>query len=389
MEITEHRAMLERDAYTALTHIYDTALHLGRWRRALDAVADVADARAIALRLRRSDPEDADLTLMNTTYLKFSRSFWGVYYGVRLSGLQEPDWAFLDRQAPQVLVRDTQMGIDAGSLDARADYALLRRRLDVRRRVGVRLNADKVWFDAMSVAFPNGRDDVPEDAMRVLTPLLPHLSKAAEIGRTFRQLKQRYKALLGALDHVHVGLALALPSGEVIVSNAEAQRIFDLRDGVAKGPDGRLICTDGDQTAALGARVSEAAQTAKGEADQAEMLMALPRRSGGAPFLLDIAPLRDSVAELDRNLQGALITLIDPDRVPYLRLERFVKLYGLTPAEAEVCQLIVEGCQVDEIGERRNTSSVTAKNQINAVLAKTGVSKRTDLIRLVIRVLPP
>jgi DNA-binding CsgD family transcriptional regulator len=117
--------------------------------------------------------------------------------------------------------------------------------------------------------------------------------------------------------------------------------------------------------------------------------MAVKRPSGDAPLLVDVAPLKDSKAQLDSPWEGSLITIIDPDRVPYLRVDRFVALYDLTPAEADVFGHIVHGRSVNEIAEMRSTSPVTAKNQVAAILGKTGVNRRSELIRLVIRVLPP
>jgi hypothetical protein len=70
--------------------------------------------------------------------------------------------------------------------------------------------------------------------MRNTLHLLPHITKAVEIGRTFSQLKSRYSAVLTALDRVKVGLAIALPSGDVIVENEEAQRILSLKGGLKK-----------------------------------------------------------------------------------------------------------------------------------------------------------
>lgn len=75
--------------------------------------------------------------------------------------------------------------------------------------------------------------------------------------------------------------------------------------------------------------------------------------------------------------------------VPYLHLDRFVALYGLTPAEADVCGWIVQGLSVNDIAEARNTTPTTAKNQVAAILAKIGVGRRAELIRLVIGMLPP
>lgn len=381
--------MLHPDGYVALTHIYDAAINPGRWRRALDAVSDSVEAKAIALLIRRPDPASKDLQMLNSTYLRFTRSPWGLYYGLRLSRLQNPDWEFLSHQPVHLPTPDTTIGPSAGELDRRADYAFLRKKLGIGRRLGVRLNADKVWFDALSIAFDEKATAVPREAIDKTRLLLPHLTKAVEIGRTFAQLKSRYSAVLTALDRVKVGLAIALPSGDVIVENEEAQRILSLKDGLTKPRDGRLWCHDPEQSAELQAAISKAANTSRGEENSSEYLMALKRPSDAAPLLVDVAPLKDSKAELDGPLEGALVTVIDPDRVPYLRMDRFVVLYGLTPAEADVCGLIVQGMSVNEIAEARTTSPVTAKNQIAAILGKTGVSRRAELIRLVIRVLPP
>jgi DNA-binding CsgD family transcriptional regulator len=382
-------AVLGKEGYDALGHVYDAAINPGRWRRALDAVSRAVDAKAIALLIRRPDPSERDLQMLNSTYLNFVRSPWGIYYGLRLSRLQDPDWTFLSEQPAHQPTADTSIGPSAEELDRRPDYAFLRKRLGVGRRIGVRLNADKVWFDAMSLAFDATARSVPAEAMEQTRLLLPHLTKAVEIGRTFAQLKSRYSAVLTALDRVKTGLAIALPSGDIIVENQEARRIFDLADGLTKSREGQLRCRDPEQTAELAAAITKAGQTARGEQEVSECLLAVKRGSGFSPFLVDVVPLKDSKAELDGPLEGALITIIDPDRVPYLKIERFVALYDLTQAEAEIFALIVQGLQIGDIAESRNTSPVTVKNQISAILAKTGVHRRSELIRLVIKVLPP
>lgn len=376
-------------SYATLPLIYDTATALGRWRRALDAVAADVDAKAIAMLIRRPDPSARDLNMLTSNYLKFTRTAGGIYYGLWLSRLQDPDWDYLSLQPAHQPTPDTTIGPPPDALDARADYAFLRKKLGVRRRMGIRLNSDKVWFDAMSIAFDADLPDVPNAAMAKIQPLLPHLTKAVELGRVFQQLKNRYAAVLSALDHVRVGIAIALPTGELVVENEEARRIFDQRDGVWKKPDGHLTCHQPDQGAALAHAVLQAASTATGTADQAEQLLAIQRKSDADPYLVDVAPLRDPASEIDAGLDGALITIIDPDHLPQPKMNRFVALYGLTEAEADVCEMAIHGLSLNEIAERRDTSPTTAKNQVASILQKCGVRRRAELIRLVIRVLPP
>lgn len=255
--------------------------------------------------------------------------------------------------------------------------------------MGVRLNADRLCFDAMSLGFDDTKGFVPPAGCDRLRPFLPHLTKAVELGRTFMRLRERYKAALSAIDRVQVGMAVALPSGELLFENAEAKRILEQKDGLRKASDGHLRAADPDLTAAISQAIGEASETAAGRAGREEALFAIPRRSDAAPLMVEVAPLKDSAAELDLALEGAMVTLIDPASVPPINIKRFAAAYGLTAAESAVCTLLLAGCTIPEIAERRGTSPVTVKNQAGAIMAKAGVGRRSDLVRLILRVLPP
>ncbi|SMX31956.1 helix-turn-helix transcriptional regulator [Actibacterium lipolyticum] len=375
--------------YQALELIYDTAVNPGSWRRALDATAAAVEAKAIALVIRGKKAGAKDLTMMSSVYLDFSRTPAGWYYGARLSRMQNQDWDFLRSQPPHEPVPDVKTGLSAEVLDARKDYMFLRKRAGVGRRLGVRLNADSVWFDAMSIGFDRRMMEVPSPASERSRVLLPHLTKALEIGRVFALLKSRYKAALAALERVQAGIAIALTDGQVIVTNAEAKRILGLKDGIALSGEGRIVTPDPDLTARIQEHILEVGSTARGRANRHEFLVSIARPSGLTSLLLDICPVSDSKAELEKGLDGALITIIDPERIPYLRLNRFTELYGLTLAETDVCRWIADGASISEIAERRNTTRTTAKNQVSTVLSKTGASSRAELIRVILRVLPP
>ncbi|MDW3223434.1 MAG: helix-turn-helix transcriptional regulator [Paracoccaceae bacterium] len=380
---------MDAKGYQAIELIYDTAVNPGSWRRALDATATAIEAKAIALVIRGKKAGSKDLTMMSSVYLDFSRTPAGWYYGAWLSRMQNQDWDFLQAQPPHQPIPDLDTGYSADTLDARKDYEFLRRRTGVARRLGVRLNADSVWFDAMSIGFDQQELEVPLSANERSRALLPHLTKALEIGRVFALLKARYKATLSALDQVQAGIAIALPDGQVIVKNTEAERILGLKDGIVLTGGGRIVTSDPDVTAKIRNHIHDVGSTAQGQANRHESLVSVVRPSGLTPLLLDIGPISDSKAELERGLDGALVTIIDPERIPYLRLDRFTELYGLTQAESDVCRWIADGASIAEIAERRGTSRATAKNQVSMVLSKARVSSRIELLRLILRVLPP
>lgn len=380
--------VLDRQGYAALGAIYDAAMDQSRWRAALDATALAADSKGTILVVVDGEHGAYNLRAFNTLYDGMFATGAADYYLNHLAHHEAAEWEIVGRQRAQRLMRDTDM-VDLVILDEREDCRFLQKHLGVRRRVGVRLNENRAWFDGMAFQYGLETEAVPGQSLDRLQPLLPHLAKAVEMGRAFAQLRARYAAVLAVLDKVHVGIAIASAQGELVVSNTEADRILGLSDGMVLGRDNRVICRDPDQTDMLRAFIHEAALTAGGEANRHEGLVVVQRPSGAHPFLIEVAPLSDAAGELDPGLIGALITLIDPENPLRLEIGKFARLYGLTPAEASVCEQMVRGLTGRAIAEHRGTSPDTVREQMSAVLAKTGSTRRSGLIRLVVRTLPP
>lgn len=193
----------------------------------------------------------------------------------------------------------------------------------------------------------------------------------------------RRHGALAALDHVLVGLAVALPSDELIVRSAEAERILSERDGLSLGRDGRLTCRDPDQRREIDCAIHQAAATLRGAANCPESLHLIERRSAAHAYLVEVVPLADRDGEVESALEGALITIVDPDNVPPTSVTRFAQLHRLTPAETEVCALLVNGATREEIADHRGTSPETTKQQIKSLMRKCDARQRGQLIRLI------
>ena len=58
------------------------------------------------------------------------------------------------------------------------------------------------------------------------------------------------------------------------------------------------------------------------------------------------------------------------------------QLYGLTPSEARVANLLLEGCEVREVAERHGITLETCRFNVKRVLAKTGTRRQSELSRL-------
>jgi DNA-binding CsgD family transcriptional regulator len=93
------------------------------------------------------------------------------------------------------------------------------------------------------------------------------------------------------------------------------------------------------------------------------------------------APERYRPAE---NGSCALVFISDPESRPKPRAALMRALYGLTPAEARLADLLLEGLEVREIAERVGTTLETARSHLKRVLAKTGARRQVELMRLML-----
>jgi DNA-binding CsgD family transcriptional regulator len=101
---------------------------------------------------------------------------------------------------------------------------------------------------------------------------------------------------------------------------------------------------------------------------------------------MEISPLRDITRELDDFLNGALVTIIDPEEQTNINTDGLKELYGLTDSESIVADMAVSGRTNQSIADERGVSPETVKKQLESILIKTNSTNRTALVRRVLSV---
>jgi DNA-binding CsgD family transcriptional regulator len=370
----------------ALVAIYDAALSDEYWPRALDEFANEISAIG------------AIVVAVDQVGLPFRIEQAPTRYGIERTRYYFENFGHFDEPVmsrrlavtpPGRLLRDCDVWGDMSKLEERPDYRWMREQIGARRRAGLRLSENKGWMDLLALQFDRDWPELDAIVPAQLDVLVPHLAKVVEINRKFSILRQRYRATLTALDHIRIGTCVVGATGHVLVSNLEAQRIFELKDGVGVAKTGFLTLGTGDATGMLACKLKAVTSTAGGEGRDPEVIVFAERHSGPRPFLIEIAPLRDSVDELERGLAGAIVFIIDPENHRALSIERLVRLFALTEAEAQVCRRMVEGHSARDIADMRSVAEETVKSQFKAVYGKTGTRRRAELIRLAVTIDPP
>lgn len=377
----------QHDVLSAIPCIYDAAVESSIWGDTLEKSARILGAKGAILLIIDQRPEGG--FQVNHFSRIWSRSPERcAMYNEKFAHYEKPVWDKLFGMPKQNLIVDTEFWKDEKNLLERPDYRYLRENVGIVHKCAARLNDNLSWWDTLVVHFDESMNSIPLRCIDSVKQVLPHVAKSVELSRAFDLLKEQYRAVLAALDHVEVGLCVALQDGNIVVHNAEAERILSDKDGLCIA-NGKLFCQESEQNSRLQRAIEQTSQTAAGVNTTHELLFSIERKSNKESVLIEVAPLRDYGEELERNLNGALITLIDPSNTRPFSVERAASAYKLTEAEAAVCDLLVQGDTASEMADKRNVSQETIRSQIKSIYRRTNCRRRSDLIRLVLKTTPP
>jgi len=205
-----------------------------------------------------------------------------------------------------------------------------------------------------------------KEAVATLALLAPHLKRALNMHRTLTQARLQNEELRQTVESLGQGLISLSPDGRVIRMSAAAQVILDARDGIYL-ENGLLRAAVPNQQARLSELTAGAAATGAGRGPQMAVFcptsaapqaggdalwtppsggaMLITRRPPKRPLQLVVTPFHSSEVFLDDH-PVALVFLADPDAHPASRTTILRALYGLTPTEARLADLLAAGNDV-------------------------------------------
>jgi DNA-binding CsgD family transcriptional regulator len=114
--------------------------------------------------------------------------------------------------------------------------------------------------------------------------------------------------------------------------------------------------------------------------------MLISRPSGRRPYVVLASPLRAGQRRVDDRQPAVVVFASDPERTPEFPPARLSRLYGLTPAEAQLALQVAGGHDLREIAATSKRTMNTVRTQLKQVFHKTGVKRQAQLMRLVLQI---
>lgn len=258
------------------------------------------------------------------------------------------------------------------------------------------LHALAVWLKpdpesngySLRVVRSDGCPDFSSADKQLIERLLPHLQQAVELRSRMQDLVIERQLFAGTIERMQVGTVMLDEKGNVLSLNAHAQAILNEQDGISLvGKTLKVGYTEEQQ--ALKALIASALATTRGEVDakgahptQAEAV-AITRPSGRPKLsaLVRAVPA-DEFAE-GWNRPRVAVFLRDPGARAQGSSEVLRRLYDLTRAEARLALLMANGLTLEDAGDQLGIRRNTVRAHLRSIFSKMGVTRQTELIRLV------
>lgn len=269
--------------------------------------------------------------------------------------------------------------IAANDLVRTSFYQDFLRRLDIHDSFGLLLWRGNVEEVAVMTINRSRRQGLFDDGHRQLfTRLLPHLQNVYAIQRRLSWADQERQGLLAAMDRLHFGVLLLDAAGRVRVVNRVADALLSGRvtvghrlvEGIgldAVDHAGLLQAIDQATHPALLQRRRIVLRNVAGQHEFTAVVVPLP-----APAFADSGVTSARVAVFLHPLQN---NADDGDAV-------LVELYGLSPVQARLAQLLCAGMDLVECAATLNNSMHTIKSQLKAIYRKTGTRRQAEMVAL-------
>lgn len=217
------------------------------------------------------------------------------------------------------------------------------------------------------------------------TLLTPHLFHAVSISRQITELKSERRMAREALDRADFGCVFFDQNARVEWMNEHAERILEGTDGMELLGDGSLRVSDRRSRTIFEQALRAALGVSGGELCEIRPILEIHRHGGRRPLEVLLSPRIYETKELFGVRRGAMMIFADPEFVDEQFAERLLRLYALTPTEAEIAQWLLSGTSVNQIAEIFGNSVHTVRTHVKSILRKCQVSSQVELVGLLQR----
>jgi DNA-binding CsgD family transcriptional regulator/PAS domain-containing protein len=262
--------------------------------------------------------------------------------------------------------------------------------LDIRHLLGTDIYTKEGIECRLRITRSHDARPFSQDDRLLVRFLLPHLKRSIQLHARLDFLECERQLFAGTVNRMLLGIISIDQNGNIIETSPEARRILAEKDGIWLS--GNTISVDSShesrelqriirQALAGGASDGEGNGAGPGVVEA----MSVSRPSGRAKLGILVRAIPMGPWSESRQRPAVVVFLRDPEANAAQPSHELVRrLFGLTRMEAQLALLLADGLTLDEAAEKMNVRRNTARTHLRSIFCKTGVTRQTMLVRLLL-----
>ena len=245
--------------------------------------------------------------------------------------------------------------------------------------------SDHGHFEALCLWRTSDSGPIDGHSRHRLDLLFPHILKALEVLQACRAADRQLARAQAMADASPTAMLLVSKRGSVIHTNAVAEVLLAAEDVLCLR-DGNLVAAAAPAKERLKDLLTKMNRILAQTAPHAGSTLAIALESTSSDRICNLlaAPLAPELRE--RTGADAILLITDPAITVTVPEHVLHSIYGLTKAQSEVANSLLMGFSLEEIAEARGSTLGTVRQQIKAILNRTGTERQRNLVGLLLRV---
>jgi DNA-binding CsgD family transcriptional regulator/PAS domain-containing protein len=214
--------------------------------------------------------------------------------------------------------------------------------------------------------------------------LLPHLRRSMTMQTHMGRIQSVGKLYAQTVDRMMVGTIILDEHGKILQTNQLAEELLCACDGFRRDGGGRLGTSFAPETRQLQRLIKEAIVRSTQPQPSIIEAMSLTRPSGCGSLGVVVHSVPMSEWSEGNRRPAVAVFIRDAERQTQAPQDLLYQLFSLTPAETALAMQLVNGLSLDEAAEVLNVKRNTARAHLRAIFSKTGVTRQTELVRMLL-----
>ncbi len=377
-ELDESRKLL-----AVIDRLYDAVTDLDKWAFFLESAAAMFGARGAQV-------GHTDLVNSRLSFSMVHGYDWGPAYMQNYERLMAEDPRLPHFSANPFKPIHCRMSLSDEQLHASRVYQEVLSVGNVEYSLGVNLVEDNRTLTYFLVLRDRTQPAFSERDCDLMALLIPHLNRALKLQRDLGLLEFGRNVACDTLDSMALGLIVIDADARMSFFNQAAREIADAEDGIRFVGQRLLMDGDGDGNG-IRTRAQRLIRSALSGCPLPSEAFEIARPSGREAYTALVSTLHGSQLRPGSSMLNdahAVVYVRDPDRPEESRAEILQRLYGLSPSQARLAELLANGHSLTSAAALLDITTYSARQYLKLILHKTGTHRQAELVRKVL-LLPP